>query len=186
MPHEHLKFLGLLSVAVAVAAGAVLLRTWPKGKGFSISEHAGAQRRSYYLFLTVLIGDGFLFFLFMWRWFVPALRLPLGYMLLVLVGYLLQVATAVIPHRGDHGRLARLHGLVAFSMAGIMAVLTGLLALTSHVSAFGRMVAAATFGFMTLFWYLFVFVKSTRRHFLVYQAAYIASFYVCILAVSYL
>jgi hypothetical protein len=186
MPSESYKFLGILSIAIAVAAAWYLVKTWPKGRGSSLSRHAGAHKTAYWIFMAVLVGDGLLFYLFMLKWFVPAMHLAAGYTVLLTLGYALQVGTAFIPDRADGSRLSRSHGLVAFSMAGVMELLTTWLVFADGVSVPARLLAGIGAGWMTFFWLLFVFVKSTHRFFLVYQTLYIASFYVCILAATYI
>lgn len=187
MPAESFKILGIISVAMAVAAAMVLVKLWPRGTASSISQHAGGgHRAAYLLFAGVLIGGGFLFFLFMWRWFIPALQLPAGFGYVMALGYALLVATALIPDRADGGRASRLHGKVAYSMAGVMPVLTLWLALAPGVSVLARIVAAAATAWMVVCVYLYIFVKSTHPHYLVYQSSYIASFYASILAAAYL
>jgi hypothetical protein len=183
--HPGYKILGPLSVLIAAAAFALLLILWPKGKSASISQHGGAHKVTYWLFASVLILDGGLFFAFMWQWFVPALQLPAAYGYLVALGYLLQIATAVIPDKGDRSRVSRVHAWVAFSMAGVMSVLIAWLTLAPHVAVGPRIFAGLVFLWMCICWLLFTYVKGTRKHFLVYQIIYVTCFYATFLAAAY-
>ncbi|HSW99387.1 MAG TPA: hypothetical protein VLF71_06175 [Candidatus Saccharimonadales bacterium] len=186
MPNNSVKLLGPVAIGVIVVLAVALVALWPRGKASSLSGHAGAQRASYWLFAAVLLLDGLLFFTFIWRWFVPALQLPAAYGYLAALGYLLQIATAVIPDTGGHSRASRMHAWVAFSMAAVMQLMVGGLVLAPHVAAVPRVFAAAVFGAMGVFWWLFACVKSVRRHFLVYQLCYIGGFFVVVLAAAYI
>jgi len=178
--------LGALSVLIAAAAFALILLLWPQGKKASISQHGGAHKVAYWIFASVLIADGLLFALFVWLWFMPVLQLPATFGYLVALGYALQIATAIIPDKADGRALSRLHARVAFSMAGVMMLLVGWLALAPHVAQWPRIFAGLVFLWMGISWLLFVYVKKVRNHFLVYQAVYIAAFYVAFIAAAYI
>jgi hypothetical protein len=180
------KNLGLVAIIIAVISAWVLLKTWPAGKHKSISQHLGARATTFWIFMAILIVDNLLLLAFIWKWFVPELGLMPGFGLLFTVGFLLQVAAALIPDRGDGSKTSKRHGLAAFSMAGIMPLLTLWLALSPNVGTIPRILSALATAWMFFSFYLFLFVPRSRNHFLTFQTIYIASFYVCILASTYL
>lgn len=186
MPDESFKVLGPVAVAVAVISIGVLLKTWPQGRHASISQHAGAQAKTFWAFMVVMLVDNLLLLAFIWKWFIPALGLLPGFGVVFTLGFLLQVVSALIPDRGDGSRASKHHGLAAFSMAGTMPLLTLWLALSPHVETLPRMLAALATAWMLFSFYLFLFRPSSHKHFLTYQSIYIAAFYVCILAAAYL
>jgi hypothetical protein len=173
-------------VLIAAVAFTLILLLWPKGKKASISQHGAAHKVAYWIFASVMIADGLLFALFVWQWFIPNLQLPATFGYLVALGYALQIATAVIPDKADGRVLSRVHARVAFSMAGVMMLLVGWLALAGHVALWPRIFAGLVFVWMGICWLLFVYVKNTRNHFLVYQAIYIVAFYVAFIAAAYI
>jgi len=187
MPDETLKPLGVISITLAVAALAFIVWRWSKGTtASSISSHAGSKRTSYLLFGSVLTFVGATFYLFLWRWFGPAIGAGWPFYVILALAGVFQLLTAWIPDDGKGGRMATAHSSVAFNMARMMMLLVGLVAVAPHISDLARIVSVLTFIAMGVFWYLFYFVKSTRRHFLVYQSSYIVSFYVVVLLATYL
>lgn len=186
MPDENLKHLGAASIVVAFAALLFIVRRWSLGThATSISKHAGAQRTSYLLFGSVLTFVGAAFYLFLWRWFGPAIGAAWPYYLILALAGIFQLLTAWLPDDGSGKGLAKAHRLVAFSMAAMMMLLVGCVALAPNVGVIARTLSVLVLTLMVILWYLFSFVKSTHRHFLVYQSVYIVSFYVVILLATY-
>lgn len=185
MPDESFKLLGPISVAIAVIAAWFMLRRYPMGRHASISQHAAAQRATYYLFAGVLTGAGLLFWLFLWRWFGPFVGAPGVFYLFLALGIVCQIITAWVPDTGQQDRQSRIHRKAAFTMAFMMAFMAGALVFAEHISLAARLFVAAVTAWMIISWFLFVFVKRTHQHFLVYQAIYIASFYAAVLFAAF-
>jgi hypothetical protein len=186
MPDESFKVLGPIAIAIAVLTAWVLLKTWPQGKHASISQHAGAQTKTFWVFMVVMTLDNLLLLVFIWKWFVPAIGLRPGFAAIFTLGFLLQATAALIPDRGDGSRASKNHALAAFSMAGVMPLLTLWLALSPHVGTLPRLLSALGTAWMFFSFYLFLFVRRSRKHFLIFQTIFIATFYACILATTYL
>lgn len=185
MPDESVKLLGVGSIALAVAAAWFLLRRWPQGRASSISRHAGAQRSAYWLFAITLTICGVLLGIFMWRWFGPTIGAGWPFYVCLVITLAFQLLTAWLPDDGSGKRLSRAHGIVAFSMAGMMLPLAACIAVAPDISLPARAAAWTTVTYMAVAWYLFTFVAASRKHFLVYQAWYIVSFYVVVLLATY-
>jgi hypothetical protein len=185
VPLEAVKPLGVISIGLACTAGWFLLRRWPQGRASSISRHAGRQRTSYFLFASTLTLCGLLFSLFMWRWFGPTIGADWPFYVFLGLAIIFQLLTAWLPDNGQGGKISQTHGLVAFSMALMMQLLVACVALAPDVQPISRMTAWLVFTLMAIFWYLFLFVKRSRGHFLIFQTLYIASFYVVIVLASY-
>ena len=185
MPDESVKWLGIGSIALAILAAWFMLRKWPKDRATSISGHAGAQRVSYLLFAGVVTLAGLMFAVFILRWFAPTIDASWPFYAYYALGFTLQMLTAWLPDDGSGKGISLLHRRVAFSMAAMMQLLVGCIALAPKVALVPRITAWVVFALMTFFWYLYLFVRSSRDHFLVYQTWYIASFYIVVMLVTY-
>lgn len=185
MPVESFKHGGVVAIAVASLAFWWMVHSQPRGRAASISQHAGAQRHTYWVFAGVLTFAGGAFWLFLIEWLGPTLGVPLVFYLFVILGALFQLITGWVPDHGNGDTSSRIHGLAAFSMAAMMMLLAGCIVIATHVATVPRVLAGLAFVAMGVFWYLFLFVKRTHQHFLVYQSAYIASFYLTVIVATY-
>ena len=185
MPDEALKILGPLSILIMVVAAVLLIWWWPQGKKHSLSRHGGSHKKAYWLFGGAMTVSALLFYVFARWWFAPTLGLVNLFNILLFAGIVLQLFTAWIPDRGDGKAISQLHNRAAYSMAFIMMLLVGCIIFAATAPPLVHWLAVAVFLYMSFGWYLFLFVKRSHDHYLVYQMIYIAAFYSLILVATY-
>ena len=95
-----------------------------------------------------------------------------------------QFVTAWTPDTGK--ALKWIHRIAAYSLAAFFPVLLYILINSAYISLFAQVIAAIAILMMSVFWGLFIFVKSSRAKYLIYQSLYLVSFHVSILAATYI
>ena len=176
--------IGLVSCGIILLSLGLMLRTWGSDQMISLSGHAARQRYSYSLFATALTTGGGLFYVFALRWLVPTLHLSAAFSVVLALATGCELLAAFVPDSG--GMRSLIHRWGAWTMAVLMLVLVGLLFAAPRVVGGAKLAAGVLGTCMLLDFYLFLFVKRSRRYFLIFQSSYIVSFYVAILSVTYL
>lgn len=182
-PNEAFRSLGPLSLLIVLGALGLMLKAGGTDIRNSLSEHAATRRRSYVVFAAALISGGTLFYLFATKWLEPVLHLGLAFNLTLALTIICELIAAIIPDGG--GTRSLVHRIFAWSMAVGMLVLT-LILWSAHAWSVGKVLVTVFLAYMILGWYLFLFIKASRRFFLLFQSSYILSFYLAALAVAYI
>lgn len=178
------RHFALLSFIFAGLGVGVILRTFGHNRSLSISSHAAKQRVSYWLFLVSLCLATLCFYLFTFFWLVPEVGASGISVVFIILALGLLVMAAVIPDSG--GRKSLWHGIAAWSMAFFLVCITiSLLPLAKLSTGAYAVVLLATL-YMITDWFIFLFIKQSRKHFLIFQASYIVAFYGAMFAVAYL
>ena len=181
-PDIHYKFFGLLSILIMWVGLLFLLYRWRGDRTMSFSVHAARTKsgRIYYFLLFAAALP--LFYVFIIKWFVPALHLPASFTYLATVGVLGQVVAMMVP--ALPGRKGRIHNTGAYLM-GFMMIPLSILICFADASLFVRLIALLAVFYMLTVTVLFVAVKRSYSHYLYFQATYIALFHVVILLGTY-
>lgn len=181
---ELLRHFSLLAlVAILVGLGYILHR-WGWRTVLSLSTHAAMQRPSYIIFATSLTVSGMLCAGFVYGWLAPTFELAMGFEVIFGLALLCALISAVVPDSG--GVNGKIHGVAAWSMAVLMLVLVVALLLTPGIGVIAKFLLAVLGSYMLLDWILFLFVRSTRRFFLIFQSSYVLCFYLALLVAGYL
>lgn len=136
----------------------------------------------FYIVLFMLAPP--LFYLFIVRWFVPSLKLPSVFTYLIVAGIMCQLVAVWVPDAG--GFRTKIHNAGAYGMAGLMIILSMVIATSTTIAMTARIAGLITVIYMVTAWGLLLFIKSMRQKYLYFQAAYIASFHVTLLVATYL
>jgi len=183
-PNEPTHHLALLSLLIAAAGLSVILRRWGKDHGRSLSSHSGRQPASYWLFAGSLIASGALFSVFTFQWLMPTYNLGTWFGTIVIVAVICELVAALVPDNG--GWRSILHGTGAWTMAVFMLFIVVALLFIPHINVIAKFIMSLLLSYLVLDWFLFLFVKWSRKRFLIFQSTYILCFYLAILAVTYI
>ncbi len=181
---EAYKIFGPLSVVAIWAAMLFIIKKWPGHRGMTVSSHAAAYKEAY-LLLAVVCSISYPFFaLFMFGWFIPALRLPLVFSWLTGLILILDCIIAWVPqHPGWKGVV---HKLGAYAMASTFLPFAIMLALAPAVSSTARAVIWACTLLMALFWVIFIVSKKSKEYYLYFQLTYFFLFDLTFLSAAFL
>jgi hypothetical protein len=149
----------------------------------SISQHAASDNSALRLFASVLIVGGLAFYIWLIKWFAPALNLSTLFVLLITVTFLTQIVAALIPD--TEGRKSKTHRAAAYSGAFLYLPLSYLILVAPKVSAAARIVGLICFVYMIIACASYFFVRKARNHYLIFQALYIMAFQIIILSAAY-
>ncbi len=174
----------LLSFLFAIAGVAVILKTYGHDRSRSISSHAAGQRTSYWLFLASITAAVVSFYAFTLFWLLPVVEISGITAAFIALALLLLIATAIIPDSG--GKKSLWHGIVAWSMAVLLLLVVIGLLLSQVLSPLSQGIVFLVVLYMIVDWLLFLFIKKTHQHFLLFQSTYVLSFYIAMLATAYL
>lgn len=178
------KSLGLISIAIMWLGLFFLVYKWRGEPHMSFSLHAAANRKAYLFYLGLFVITLPLFFVFVVKWFVPTLNLPRTFIYLVIAAMVFQFVAALVPE--VEGKRARIHRFSAGIVTFLLIPMTFMLVNAKHIPLSIRALAMAAALFMVIVWGLYVWIESFNKHFLYFQAAYVAVFHLTILACTYL
>ena len=181
---EIYKSLGIISIIMTWVSCIFLVYTRQQGRAKSLSLHASSHKTAYILFALTLTSTGFLFFLFGVNWLVPTLHLPGIFIFFLGITFISQLLTGWIP---DSGVLRHyIHLICAYILFLSLPSLLLITALSNQISNIARDICVGSIVAMFVIWFLYIFIKSTHKHFLLYQSSYIILFHIAILSVVYI
>ena len=173
------KYVGVISIALTWLAISFVLYKWPVLRSKSISKHVSAYKESYLLFAILTSVSLVLFYLFMFKWFIPVFTLPLGFKLVLIIGLILEFITVWIPD--STGLKHSVHNFTGYSAAFLLLVMTSFIVASPAASTFVKLVSLIATATMFSIFGFFLSVKSARQQHLIYQSVYIVSFHIAIL-----
>ena len=184
MPDEAYKNFVLFALAAYWPAALFMVKTWKIGKHRSFSHHAAGERRAYYLFAVAITVETTCYSLFLFRWFIPYFGMSPFFQFLVVLTLVGHLVSGLVPE--TTGWKERTHWLAAYGVAWLFMPITLLLVTQSTISTPARIVAlAALITQVTLFLQL-KFRPKIRERFLIYQALYILTLPLVLVAATYL
>ena len=178
------KFLGLLLILINWVSGLYLTRKWRGTRAMSISEHAASHKSAAKLFALVLIIGGGIFYVWLVAWFVPHLKLPAGFIVLLSVTMLGQVTAGIIPDAEGWKRIV--HRTAAYGMAMLYLPLSFIIVSAHATPSNARITGTVCLTYMISAGLVFFTVKKARSHYLIAQSLYIVAFQLIILSAAYL
>ena len=180
----HFSELGIFSIIISWIAFTCLLSKWKSDRTMSLSMHAADDRSAYFFFAAMLTLVTALFYIFMFKWFIPEFKLSSIFSVTLTLTYILQFVSAWVPD--VKGIKRGIHRLFAYTFAFFLLLLSLQIIFFIKLTIVLQLVGGFSIVFMCLVWMLFLFVKKARRHYLFYQVGYIICFQLFILAVTYL
>lgn len=177
-------YLGLILVAITWLSGAFMIAKWHDESRPTISRHVAGGKMAYWLFATVLVVSGLLFYVWFINWLSPRLGLSMEFKAILTLTIIGQMITAVIPDTGKHRKLV--HDVAASTMSVLYIPLDALILAAPRLSIFAHIVVSVAGIYMVgaLVWV--VILNRNRDKFLIFQALYIMAFQVAIMAAAYL
>lgn len=161
-----------------------LIRKWPGDQTMSFSLHAARCRSSrlYYgvLFSTYLA----MFYVFVIKWFVPNLHLSDAFLYVAVLAIILQFITAWVPQ--TVGWSAKVHLATAYGMSLLLLPMMAIIIANNYSSLITRVIGIAALLYTLLIWMLFISSRVVHRHYLIFQATYVASFMAVVLSATYM
>ncbi len=178
------KFLGLLMVLVSWVSGFYLTRKWRGTRAMSISEHAASHKSAAKLFTLVLVAGGTIFYAWLVAWFVPHLKLSVGFIILLSVTMVAQMIAGVIPDAKGWQKIV--HRTAAYGMAVLYLPLSFIIVTAPETPSNARIIGIVCLTYMIGAGLGFLTIKRARPHFLIAQSLYIVAFQLIILSAAYL
>lgn len=162
---------------LVIITGLWAVFTHKLGKDSSISLHIATSRPLYYLMGTLLTVGGALFYCFLAFWLIPYYSIhPAAYIVLI-ISFIAQLGMSWVPDSATNKHLHLAHftfgGVVGVGMILFLILLCFSPSNLGPISAF--LVAVSTI-LSIIYLLLFCFVKSTHKHFLVYESVFIGLF----------
>lgn len=176
---ESYKYVGVVASFTAWLAIAAVLYSWPIVRSKSISKHVSAYKKAWLLFAPVETLALLLFYVFMIKWFIPALALSSLYKILVTLALILELVTTWVPD--TDGIKHKVHHFTAYSAAWILPLLNILIVTSTAASMAVKVAAAFSAMIMITIIYKFLITKTAREEHLIYQSVYFACFHIPLL-----
>ena len=180
-----MKIAALVSICLLLVTFFTVVRVHPQGKQFSISQHAASKEWTSWIFGLALTFFAGFFIIFIETWLYPFLAIPKIFFLIFPFTWFCLLITAWIPDT-LHGWQSKLHQLAALGIGLIMIFIMVSFIFAGHISPIFRFIAGITALWYIFTLYLFFFVKSSLRYFLVHQSINTVSFFTIIFMIAFL
>jgi hypothetical protein len=174
---------GLLTVILICLAGLYLVQHWPGTHDMSLSLHAAAKRESYWYFGVSLTVLGAMLSIFVFIWLIPTFSLGAGFSITYVLTFLTQLISAWVPDTA--GLQRRIHRSAAYFMAIMFFLITVQLAASPLVSLSARIFCAFMAAYMAISFVAVIKLPALRKHYLIYQSAFVGCLGLSILAVTF-
>jgi len=184
LPNEDLRYFGLYGLLFGTLAVIIMLYKWRGDKSMTLSLHAASHRGAYLTMGIAATVTAIFIYPFFWLWFMPTLQLSPLFGWCIGIAAICQILIGWIPDKP--GKLSRIHNVLAFIAGGMIIPITILLALSSEISSILKYLSFGYLGLSLLFIFLYFFVRSIRKHSLVYQMVFYWGFFSIILCAAYL
>jgi hypothetical protein len=181
---QLLRSFGVVSVLLTWVSISYILYVNERNLERSVSHHAAIKARSHMIFGVFMTASLIFMFLFMYGWFIPYFQLPATFSIIVGAALILELATTWVPL--TTGWKYIFHQTSSYGAAMLIPFLLFITLFSPKMSNIAAYVNIASLAIMVFLLYLFVFVKSARLRYLIYQNVYVAAFHVAILATAYI
>ena len=184
LPNEDLRYFGLYGLLFGTLAVILMLYKWRGNKSMTLSLHAASHPSAYITMGIAATVTAICIYPFFFWWFTPTLKLPVLFNWCIGIAAICQILIGWIPDKP--GRLSRIHNILAFIAGAMIIPITIFIALSPVVSSALKYSAFVYLGLSLVFIFLYFFVRSTRKHTLVYQMIFYWGFFTIILSAAYL
>lgn len=184
MIDDNYRILGLLAVSILFTGLAFIVFRWPKSRHATFSQHIASRRLSivYYIVLFSLVLP--LLTVFFFKWFMPALDLPIWFGVLIAISSVTQYLCTLIPE--IKGWKSSTHRFFAGISAILLAPALALILISEQINALDAVAAGVGVVIMLTIIAIVLVRKGQPQNFLILQLVYFASFFIPILVISYL
>ncbi len=184
LPNNTFHYFGLIGLLFAALAIGFILYKWRGDKSMTLSLHAAAEPQALIFFGVAATITALFFYPFLWWCFMPALQLPSLFGWCVGIAAVCHLLLGWIPDKP--GKLSRIHNMVAFIAGATIIPFTIMIALSPVISPILKYASLAYLILSIIFISLYFFVRSVRRHSLIYQMIFYWGFFAIILTAAYL
>lgn len=167
------KYLGLLLVIISWIIAVVLIAKLRNKDLVTISHHAASTRKAHIIFITVLIGLGLPFYIWIYKWLAPNTINVEVFRYLLVLSFALQAVTALAPD--TNGWTRALHRFAAYSMAALYLPLVIMIADSSKLSNFAQGFAAVVAIYMLFTIISISLFKKMKQHYIIFQTLYVVA-----------
>lgn len=178
-----MQIIGVISVILTWCAIAFILLVNLRVLEKSVSHHAAMDSKNHFIFAILMSVSLIALSAFIYFWLIPAYNLSILFVIVVSLAIVLEFITTWVPLTS--GWRHTVHQICSYGAALLLPVLTILTALSPGVSNITMWVSFGSLGVMLALLCMFVFVKSVRRHYLIYQNIYILAFHISLLSTLY-
>ena len=175
--------LGIISIILAWCAISYILLVTTRALDKSVSHHVAINNSNHIIFALLMTVSLTFMGIFIYFWLIPTYSLSTLFAVVVGLAIFLEFVTTWIPL--TVGWKHSVHQACSYGAAFLMPILIIIL-LSSGLSGVAMWVNICSLSLMLVLLYLFVFVKSVRRHYLVYQNIYILAFHAALLSMIYI
>ena len=183
-PVESIKIFLPISFFGTWGAVLYLLYKWRGDKSMSISRHAAKHKKAYLLMLIVETITFSLFFLFVYKWFVPTFKLPSFFNVLIAVSCGGFIVAALIPDVS--GRKGIIHSLSAYTASMVFIPALALMFVSYEISNYAKVVIIFALIFQLGSVSAFMVIKNAKNYHLYIQSMYFLVFDLSLLAATYI
>lgn len=179
----YLQTIGILSIVLTWCAITFILLVTARVLEKSVSHHAAMKKNNHIIFAILMTTSLVLMSIFIYFWLIPVYNLSAIFGAVVGLAILLELVTTWVPL--TVGWRHTVHQACSYGAAFLLPILMILIILSPDVSSVSTWISVFSLSVMVVLLHLFVFVKSVRRHYLIYQNIYILAFHISILSMIY-
>jgi hypothetical protein len=115
----------------------------------------------------------------MFGWFIPHFQMSWAFTATVSLALALEAVTTWVPQ--THGWRLKTHYYASYGVALLIPIVLVMIALSSHISELAVLLIGVPIAVMLAFMFIFLFVRSQRKYYLIYQTIYVICFFTGIL-----
>lgn len=181
MQHQaYLQILGIVSIILTWLAIAFILLNVERNLEKSVSHHVATKKSNHIIFSIVMSASLLCLSIFVYFWLIPSYSLSGIFSAVIGLAILLEYVTTWIPL--TTGWRYVVHQLCSYGAACLLPILMFLVVRSPKISSIPRYISLGALCVMIALLCLFIFVKATRRHYLIYQNIYVIAFHISLLS----
>lgn len=181
---ETYRYFSIFAILTVWALNGIIIFKWFSSKSLSLSLHAAAHRKAYFLFASSLTVNAFFFYLFALNWLSPTYNLPPVFMRLVIFALFSQFIAAWVPD--IKGKLSKVHTLAAYALCLCMPVILSFIINSPKAPMLVKAIAVVANIVMISEVILLLVIDRKKSHHLIYQIVYTAVFHITLLVITFL
>lgn len=184
LPNPTLHYFGLIGLLFAALAIGFILYKWRSDKSMTLSLHAATNSQALIFFGVAATITALFLYPFLWWWFMPTLQLPSLFGWCVGIAAICHLLLGWVPDKP--GKLSQIHNVIAFIAGAMIIPFTIMIAFSTAISPILKYASLIYLALSIVFIGLYFFVRSIRKHSLIYQMIFYWGFFVIVLAAAYL
>ena len=180
---EIYRYFSILAILIVWCLNGLVIYNWFNSKSLSLSLHAAAYKKAYFLFAISLTLNAFFFFIFAQNWLTPTYSLPASFMQLCIFTLFFQLIAAWVPD--IKGKLSKVHNFAAFTLAICMPIILLFIINSLSVPVIVKAFAIGANFVMVTELTILLFMNKKKEHYLIYQVIYASVFHITLLVITF-